>query len=155
MSDILNIAVSGLNAAASRVANAATNIVNASSTNFLPQDIISLSNPAGGVTTQAQPDTSGAGVNVAARHHNNRDHGEVCVRSQPVQNHETVSRRQAEIQNNQIGLSFASFAYRGKSIFGEESVIPIGLEQNVIPEAHIAIVFNHQNFFVAHHEFLP
>src|SRR5882672_10042616 len=59
MSGILNIAVSGLNAAAARVANATRNIVNASSTNFIPRDIISLSNSAGGigigVTTISQP----------------------------------------------------------------------------------------------------
>jgi flagellar hook protein FlgE len=61
-SSILNIAVSGLNAAAARVANAATNIVNASSTNFLPQDIISLSNSVGGVTTVIEPQPATLGV---------------------------------------------------------------------------------------------
>jgi flagellar hook protein FlgE len=59
MSGILSIAVSGLNAAATRVANATKNIVNAASTNFIPQDIISLSNSAGsnnlGVTTRSVP----------------------------------------------------------------------------------------------------
>jgi flagellar basal-body rod protein FlgC len=60
MSSIFNIAVSGLNDAVTRIANAASNIVNASSTSalpqnstepyngFLPQDIVSLSNAAGG-----------------------------------------------------------------------------------------------------------
>jgi|ERR1700722_2294953 len=67
MSGILNIAVSGLNAAAARVANAASNIVNASSTNFTPQDIVSISNAAGGVTTQTVPQTNGAGVDVASQ----------------------------------------------------------------------------------------
>jgi flagellar hook-associated protein FlgK len=56
MSSILNIAVSGLTNAAARAANASQNIVNASSTNYTPQDIISLSNGiSGGVTTSSQP----------------------------------------------------------------------------------------------------
>ena len=71
MSSILSIAVSGLNAAAARVANAATNIVNASSTNFTPQDIISISNSVDGVTTETQPQPStpgdtGNGVDIAS-----------------------------------------------------------------------------------------
>ena len=57
MSGILGIAVSGLNAAASRVSNATNNIVNASSTNFKPQDVVSISNASGGVSTQTQPRT--------------------------------------------------------------------------------------------------
>jgi flagellar basal body rod protein FlgC len=71
MSSILNIAVSGLNAAAARVATAANNIVNASSTNFTPQDIVSISNSAGGVSTKAvarptTPGTPGNGVDIAS-----------------------------------------------------------------------------------------
>jgi len=60
MSDILSIAVSGLNAASARIANATSNIVNSSSdskypttpaqyTGFVPQDIISTTvNTSGG-----------------------------------------------------------------------------------------------------------
>jgi flagellar basal body rod protein FlgC len=72
MSGILSIAVSGLNAAAARIATAANNIVNASSTNYAPQDIVSISNSVGGVTTQTQPRAattgaaSGNGVDIAA-----------------------------------------------------------------------------------------
>ena len=64
MASILNIALSGLNNAVTRVANAASNIVNASSTSklpsspgntytgFQPQDVITLSNAAGGVSSK-------------------------------------------------------------------------------------------------------
>jgi flagellar basal-body rod protein FlgC len=59
MSNILNIAVSGLNDAITRIANAASNIVNASSTaplpspgqaytGYVPQDVVSISQAAGG-----------------------------------------------------------------------------------------------------------
>jgi len=71
MSDILNIAVSGLNAAGARISNAASNIVNASSessypatpaqyTGFVPQDIVSVTQDAGGQST-------GVSVNSVAR----------------------------------------------------------------------------------------
>ena len=67
MSSILNIALSGLNDAVTRVANATSNIVNASSTaklpastndsysGFQPQDVVTLSNPNGGVTSTLVP----------------------------------------------------------------------------------------------------
>ncbi|HUY68970.1 MAG TPA: flagellar basal body rod C-terminal domain-containing protein [Alphaproteobacteria bacterium] len=70
MSGILNIAISGLNDAVARIANAASNIVNASSTapvpssgaaygGFVPQDVVTLSQSAGGqnfgVTDTAVP----------------------------------------------------------------------------------------------------
>jgi len=71
MSNILNIAVSGLNAATARISNAASNIVNASSDSpvpptpsqyngFTPQDIVSLSvnvsnGASEGVSTAAVP----------------------------------------------------------------------------------------------------
>jgi flagellar basal-body rod protein FlgC len=68
MSDsIFSIAVSGLNNAVARIANAATNIVNASSTGqlpnnsggtytgFQPQDVISTSTALNGVTSTLQP----------------------------------------------------------------------------------------------------
>src|ERR1700733_8660205 len=66
MSNILSIAVSGLNDAVTRIANATSNIVNASSTSklpgpggtytgFMPQDVVSVSNPAGGVSQTLQP----------------------------------------------------------------------------------------------------
>jgi flagellar basal-body rod protein FlgC len=58
MPNILSIAISGLNDAVTRVANAASNIVNASSTaplpqnsagytGFVPQDVVTLSNSVG------------------------------------------------------------------------------------------------------------
>jgi flagellar basal-body rod protein FlgC len=70
MSSILSIAVSGLNDAATRLANAASNIVNVSSTGklpsngggytgFQPQDVVTLSVAGGasgqGVTSALQP----------------------------------------------------------------------------------------------------
>ena len=66
MSNILSIAVSGLNDAVTRIANATSNIVNASSTSrlpgsggaytgFMPQDVVSVSNPNGGVSQTLQP----------------------------------------------------------------------------------------------------
>jgi flagellar basal-body rod protein FlgC len=69
MSDILSIAVSGLNAAAARISNAASNIVNASSessyptntaayTGYVPQDIISV--------TQVTSGGASLGVQVAS-----------------------------------------------------------------------------------------
>src|SRR4029077_3970962 len=71
MSSILSIAVSGLNAAAARVATAANNIVNASSPKFTPQGIFLISNSAGGVSTKAvahpaAPGASGNGVDIAS-----------------------------------------------------------------------------------------
>lgn len=65
MSSVFTIAISGLNAAMTRVANAATNIANISSTgkmpridgenagSFAPRDIVNLSNEVGGVSTQS------------------------------------------------------------------------------------------------------
>jgi flagellar basal-body rod protein FlgC len=66
MTSAANIALSGLNDAAQRVANATSNIVNASSiaplpkiadnySGFVPQDTVTLSGPAGGVTTTTEP----------------------------------------------------------------------------------------------------
>lgn len=66
MSSIFSIALSGLNDAVRRVANATSNIVNASSTSrlpnasqpytgFVPQDVVTLSNPIGGVNSVTQP----------------------------------------------------------------------------------------------------
>ena len=66
MQSILSIAVSGLNNAVARIANAASNIVNASSTSplpsagqnytgFNPQDVVSISNPNGGVSSALAP----------------------------------------------------------------------------------------------------
>jgi flagellar basal-body rod protein FlgC len=71
MSDILSIAVSGLNASAARIANAASNIVNASSESqyptdtsayagYVPQDIVSTTVNTGsgqslGVSVQSLP----------------------------------------------------------------------------------------------------
>jgi flagellar basal-body rod protein FlgC len=70
MSSAINIAVTGLNDAAERVANAASSIVNASSTSplphagqpysgFVPQDVVTLSDSVSGnnlgVTTTTQP----------------------------------------------------------------------------------------------------
>jgi flagellar basal-body rod protein FlgC len=71
MPSILNIAVSGLNDAVLRVANAASNIVNSSSTaklpasadapytGFQPQDVVTLSDPNGGVTSTLAPRNPG------------------------------------------------------------------------------------------------
>lgn len=65
--NVTSIAISGLNAEAQTVANASSNIVNASSTaplpqnannytGFTPQDVITISTPgAGGVTTATTP----------------------------------------------------------------------------------------------------
>ncbi|MDX2027246.1 MAG: flagellar basal body rod C-terminal domain-containing protein [Alphaproteobacteria bacterium] len=67
MSSIFSIALSGLNDAVRRVANATSNMVNASSTarlpenssdaytGFVPQDVVTLSNGIGGVNSVAQP----------------------------------------------------------------------------------------------------
>lgn len=67
MPSILSIALSGLNDAVTRVANATSNIVNSSSTSklpssssdpytgFRPQDVVTLSNPNGGVTSKLVP----------------------------------------------------------------------------------------------------
>lgn len=67
MPGILSIALSGLNNAVTRVTNATSNIVNASSTSklpssssdpytgFQPQDVVTLSNPNGGVSSTLQP----------------------------------------------------------------------------------------------------
>ena|ERR1700722_5340873 len=67
MSGILTIAVSGLNNASLRIANAASNIVNASSTgalptspggnatSFQPQDVVSTPGADGGVNSSLQP----------------------------------------------------------------------------------------------------
>ncbi len=72
MSDITSIAMSGLNDASLRVANAASNIANATSTSslpatggtyggFQPQDVVSISSSGGaagsGVTSTLQPRT--------------------------------------------------------------------------------------------------
>jgi len=69
MTSLFSIAVSGLNNATLRLSNAASNIVNASSTSklpsspnapytgFTPQDVISLSTGAAGVTSALQPRT--------------------------------------------------------------------------------------------------
>jgi flagellar hook-associated protein FlgK len=67
MSSILSIALTGLNDAKTRVANAASNMVNAASTNFSPQNVISQSNSVGadnlGVTTKLAPSTQ-TGVDI-------------------------------------------------------------------------------------------
>jgi flagellar basal-body rod protein FlgC len=66
MQSILSIAVSGLNNAVARISNAASNIVNASSTSslpqagqnysgFEPQDVVSISNAQGGVSSTLIP----------------------------------------------------------------------------------------------------
>jgi len=67
MSGILTIAVSGLNNASLRIANATSNIVNASSTgalptspggeatSFQPQDVVATPSVVGGVTSSLQP----------------------------------------------------------------------------------------------------
>ncbi len=67
MSDALRTAISGLNDSVMRITNAASNIVNASSTgrlptnagdqptSFLPQDVITTSNDVGGVNSSLKP----------------------------------------------------------------------------------------------------
>jgi hypothetical protein len=55
---------------------------------------------------------------------------------------------QAKIENNQIRLMLTSFAYRGHSIDGEEGILVVGLEQDVISETHVGVVVNDKNFFV-------
>lgn len=73
MASALNIALTGLNDAATRIANATANIVNASSisplpqiadnySGYVPQDVVTLSQDAGGnslgVTTATQPQSN-------------------------------------------------------------------------------------------------
>lgn len=70
MSSILNISVSGLNDAKARVANAASNIVNAVSTNFQPKDVVTFSNSTGdhnlGVSSNLVNRPEGEGVDLAS-----------------------------------------------------------------------------------------
>jgi flagellar basal body rod protein FlgC len=70
MSGILNISVSGLNDAKARVANAASNIVNAVSTNFRPKDVVTTSQSTGdhnlGVTSSLKDRPEGEGVDLAS-----------------------------------------------------------------------------------------
>jgi hypothetical protein len=42
------------------------------------------------------------------------------------------------------------FAYGGRRIGGEEGIVVVGLEKNLIPEAHIGVVLDDKNLFVAH-----
>ena len=73
MSSIFGIAVSGLNDAVARVANATSNIVNALSTNFHPRDVVTFSNSVGnnnlGVSTFTvpRPQSGATSVIVAAQ----------------------------------------------------------------------------------------
>ncbi len=66
MPSVFNVAISGLNNDAFRVANATSNIVNASSSSnlpknasnysgFVPQDVVSIANPIGGVNDTTAP----------------------------------------------------------------------------------------------------
>jgi len=71
MSSISSIAISGLNAATTRIANATSNIVNASSTNYTPTDVVAVSNDSGnvnlGVSTSVVPAATGQGVDLASQ----------------------------------------------------------------------------------------
>jgi flagellar basal body rod protein FlgC len=71
MSDPLSIAVSGLNNAALRISNAASNIVKASSTmkggkNYSGTSVVSSPNGMGGVDSQIVPRTGGAQIDLAS-----------------------------------------------------------------------------------------
>jgi flagellar basal body rod protein FlgC len=79
MTEALTIAVSGLRAAIARVANAASNLVNVSSTQrkpdgtetpYQPTDVITLSDSVGnnnlGVRTEVVPRKNNAGVDIAS-----------------------------------------------------------------------------------------
>jgi len=66
MTSVFNISISGLNNDAFRVANATSNIVNASSlshlpqnannySGFVPQDVVSIADPIGGVSDATTP----------------------------------------------------------------------------------------------------
>ncbi len=68
MSIASTIAVTGLNASTARIANAASNIVNATSTNYLPTDVVSISTSVGnnnlGVSTLTIPRAAGSTVDL-------------------------------------------------------------------------------------------
>lgn len=70
MSSILNISVTGLNDAKARVANVASNIVNAVSTNFHPKDVVTTSQSTGdqnlGVTSSLVNRPDGESVDLAS-----------------------------------------------------------------------------------------
>ena len=89
-------------------------------------------------------------VQVPAGHHDDRDHGEVGVSLQPLQDDKPVTGWQTKIQNDQIRLMLTSLAYRGHRIDGEEGIVVVGLEKNVIPETDIGVVLNDKNLFVSH-----
>lgn len=66
MTSVLNVALSGLRAASERISNSANNVANQYSTStlkdgeqvdtpFLPQDVVDLSQEAGGVVTSYKP----------------------------------------------------------------------------------------------------
>jgi hypothetical protein len=42
------------------------------------------------------------------------------------------------------------FDDRGRSIAGKQRVVVVGLEQDVVPEADIAVVLDDKNLFVTH-----
>jgi flagellar basal body rod protein FlgC len=69
MSNVVTIAMTGLNAASLRVANATTNMVNAQSTKFQARDIATVSNSVGGnnlgVST-ATESNGGGGADIAS-----------------------------------------------------------------------------------------
>lgn len=69
MAEALTIAVSGLNAAAQRVVNSASNLVNASSTGYRPTEVKEFSNSVGdhalGVRTETVPRDE-QGVDIAS-----------------------------------------------------------------------------------------
>jgi hypothetical protein len=91
-------------------------------------------------------------VKVAGGYDDDRDSGEVRVRSEPVQHDEAVTGGQTEVQNNQIRQMLASPAYRGQCVGGKNGIVVVGLEKDVIPEAHIGIVLDDKNLLDTHDE---
>jgi len=65
-----------------------------------------------------------------------------------LQEVKTINARQPKIQNNQIGVMRARFRKRGHRICGKESLVVVGLEKHLIPEAHIGVVLDDKNPFV-------
>jgi hypothetical protein len=67
------------------------------------------------------------------------------LRTEPFQHHEAVAGRQTQVEDDGVGLLFASFAHRRKRINGEAGLVAVRPQQHVISEANIGIIFDDEN----------
>jgi hypothetical protein len=87
---------------------------------------------------------------IASRDNDDRNYREKGNLLEPFHDNEAITRRETEIEENQIWPVLPRLCHSGERIGGKEGLVLICFEAQVHAEAYICIVIHNQDFLAIH-----